>query len=95
MNKLFVCNQGKYRSRTAVELFRGKFAGLFSDENKLNKEDLEWADIVYVFEERHRSEINKLFPKEYLKKKILNLDIPDVYGFMDEELVGVLRGKVK
>ena len=48
MNKLFVCNLGKYRSRTAANIFGGKYAGVFVN---LKKEDLEWADIVYVFEE--------------------------------------------
>jgi predicted protein tyrosine phosphatase len=92
MNKLFVCNQGKYRSRTAANIFGGKFAGVFVN---LKKEDLEWADIVYVFEERQRSEIGRLFPEEYLKKRILNLEIPDVYGYMDRKLVDLLRGKLK
>ncbi|MBT5342917.1 phosphotyrosine protein phosphatase [Candidatus Woesearchaeota archaeon] len=91
MNKLFVCNLGKYRSRTAANIFGGKYAGVFVN---LKKEDLEWADIVYVFEERQRSEIGKQFPTQYLKKRILNLDISDVYGYMDDKLVDVLRRKL-
>ena len=91
MNKLFVCNLGKYRSRTAANIFGGKYAGVFVN---LKKEDLEWADIVYVFEERQRSEIGKQFPTQYLKKRILNLDISDVYGYMDRKLVDVLRRKL-
>ena len=93
MNKLFVCNQGKYRSKTAVELFGGKCVGLYSEEG-LNVKDLQWADIVYVFEEEQRSEIASRFPREYLNKRILNLDIEDVYGYMDEKLVRELRGKL-
>ena len=91
MNKLFVCNLGKYRSRTAATLFGGRCAGVFTG---LKEEDLEWADIVYVMEEHQRSEIGKQFPAQYLKKRILNLDIPDIYGYMDSELVGVLRRKL-
>ena len=91
MNKLFVCNQGKYRSRTAASLFGGRFKGVYVN---LKKEDLEWADIVYVFEEQQRTEIGKQFPREYLNKRILNLDIEDVYGYMDEKLVRELRGKL-
>ena len=93
MNKLFVCNQGKYRSRTAAALFDGKCAGLYS-VRKLSAKDLDRADIIYVFEEEQRSEIGKRFPKEYLKKRILNLNIPDIYGYMDDKLVDVLRRKV-
>jgi len=92
MNKLFVCNQGKYRSRTAASLFGGKYAGVFVN---LKKEDLEWADVVYVFEERQRSEIGRKFPTQYLKKRILNLEIPDIYGYMDRKLVDVLKRKMK
>ena len=92
MNKLFVCNQGKYRSKTAAKLFGGRFAGVYVN---LKKEDLKWADVVYVFEEEQRSLIAEKFPTEYLKKRILNLDIADVYGYMDEKLVGELRGKLK
>ena len=92
MNKLFVCNQGKYRSRTASALFGGKYAGVFVN---LKKEDLEWADVVYVFEERQRSEIGRKFPTQYLKKRILNLEIPDIYGYMDRKLVDVLRRKLE
>ena len=90
MNKLFVCNQGKYGSRTAATLFNGRYVGLYSSK-KLKSEDLEWADIVYVFEELQRSEIAKRFPKEYLKKRILNLDIADIYGYMDKKLVDKLK----
>ena len=92
MNKRFVCNQGKYRSRTAVSLFGGRFAGVYTN---LKKEDLDWADIVYVFEEEQRTEIGKRFPREYMQKKILNLEIADVYGYMNERLVGILKRKVK
>ena len=92
MNKLFVCNQGKYRSRTAATIFGGKCAGVFTG---LKEEDLQWADIVYVMEEHQRSEIGKLFPKEYLNNRIINLQIPDIYGYMDSELVDVLRRKLK
>ena len=91
MNLLFVCNQGKYRSRTAAELFGGRFAGVF---NGLKEEDLQWADVVYVFEEHQRTEIGKQFPAQYLNKRILNLDIPDNYGYMNAKLVDVLRRKL-
>jgi len=91
MNKLFVCNQGKYRSRTAATLFGGKFKGVYVN---LKKEDLAWADIVYIFEEEQGNLIAERFPKEYLKKKILNLDIKDVYGYMNEKLVIIIKDKI-
>jgi len=46
-------------------------------------------------EDWQRKTIGEKFPKEYMKKKIINLDIPDRYYFMDEELVKVLKEKIK
>ena len=100
MKLLFVCNANLYRSPTAAEIFKDKHetksAGLSElAKIKVSKEILEWADKVYVMEEWMRGEIAKRFPEEYMKKKIINLDIPDVYGFMQDGLVKLLKGKVK
>lgn len=96
MNLLFVCNQGQNRSRTAEFLFRDKFstksAGLFN--NLLTEQQLKWADIVFVMEEFQRTEIGQRFPKEYLKKRIINLDIPDTYYFQQPELIEILKPKI-
>ncbi|NQV91887.1 hypothetical protein HQ489_05425, partial [Candidatus Woesearchaeota archaeon] len=91
-HKLFVCNQGENRSKTAVTLFGGRCVGIYTN---LTKEDLDWADIVYVFEEDQRTEIGKRFPEEYLQKKILNLDIPDIYSYMNPKLVLELKKKMR
>jgi len=96
MNLLFVCNQGQNRSRTAAELFKDNFdtqyAGLFN--NLLTSEQLGWADIVFVMEDFQRGEIGKRFPKEYMKKRIINLDVPDTYYFNQPELIDVLKPKI-
>ena len=46
-------------------------------------------------EQHQRKWISERFPKEYLKKKILCLEIPDVYGRGQEELKKELIKKVK
>ena len=97
MKILFVCNQGENRSATAADIFKDRyktdFAGIY---NKLpNKGSLEWADIIIVMEEHQRAEISKKYPDQYLKKKILCLDIPDVYYYMQPELVKILEEKIK
>ena len=97
---LFICTLNLQRSPTAAEIFKDKYdtksAGV-ADTAKvpLTSELLNWADVVFVMEEGHRKFISEKFPKEYLKKKIINLDIPDMYYFMDEGLVKVLKEKVK
>ena len=99
MNILFVCNQGKYRSKTAQELFAKKHntesAGIYSEENPLTKEKINQAEIIFVMEEHQRKEIAKRFPKEYMTKKIICLNIKDVYQYNDEDLKKELREKVE
>jgi len=97
---LFICTLNLQRSPTAEKIFKDKYdtksAGV--DETAkapLTSSLLEWADVVFVMEDWHRKFISEKFPKEYLKKKIINLDIPDMYYFMNEELVKVLKEKVE
>ena len=82
MNVLFICNQNLNRSKTAEEIFKGKFktksAGLYN-EKPLTEKQLAWADLVVVMEDAQRAEIAKRFPKLYMQKRILSFGIPDVY----------------
>ena len=96
MKVLFVCNQNENRSKTAEELFKGKFntrsAGLYN-ESPVSEEELSWSDVIVVMEEVQREEIGKRFPKLYMKKRVVSLDIPDVYHYGQPELVKVLKSK--
>ncbi len=98
MNVLFICNQNQNRSKKAQDLFSDKFntqsAGLYNS-NPVNEKQLSWADVVVVMEDNQRSEIAKRFPKQYLQKRILSLDIPDIYDYQDSKLIGVLNDKMK
>jgi|SRR3989338_2528815 len=97
MKVLFVCNQNKNRSKTAEELFRGKFqtksAGLYN-EKPLTEKELSWADLVVVMEDSQREEIAKRFPKHYLQKRILSLNVPDIYQYGQQELKNKLKLKL-
>jgi len=94
MNILFICNQGKNRSKTAAQLFSGRFrtasAGLYSD-TPVSESQLDQADIIIVMEEWHRREIGRRFPTLYLQKRILVLGIPDIYRYGQLELVRLLQ----
>lgn len=98
MKLLFVCNQNKHRSRTAEELFKGEFetksAGLYN-ERPVTEEELTWADIIIVMEERQREELSKRFPKQYLQKRILSLNIEDIYQYNQPELIEELKNKIQ
>ena len=95
---LFVCNQNQNRSKTAEELFQDTFttrsAGLYN-KHPITEEQLAWADVVVVMEDAQRSELAKRFPKQYLHKRIVSLDVPDVYSYNQPELVEVLKLKVE
>lgn len=97
MKVLFICNQNQNRSKTAEELFSDRFetksAGLYN-EKPVTVKQLQWADAVIVMEEEQRRELSKRFPKLYMQKHILSLDIPDVYHYNQPELIEILKGKI-
>ena len=98
MKVLFICNQNQNRSKTAEEIFKDKFetksAGLYN-EKPVSEKQLSWADMIIVMEDKQRAEIAKRFPKLYIQKKILSLDIPDVYYYNDSELIYLLKSKME
>ncbi len=100
MNILFVCSKNKWRSRTAETIFQNNTAHHFksagTDENariKLNEKHLQWAEIIFVMETRHKQIIKQKFLTK-LTAKIIVLDIPDEYQYMDEELILTLTTAV-
>lgn len=98
MRILFVCNQGKHRSRTAAEMFCKEFeteyAGLYS-EKPVTEEQIQRADVIVVMDDEQRSEIAKRFPGQYMLKRIVSLDIADVYRHNQPELVDALKYKME
>jgi len=97
MKVLFVCNQNQNRSKTAEHIFKGRFktksAGLYNTKPVTEKQ-ISWADMVIVMEKSQRAEIAKRFPKQYMQKRILSLDIPDVYHYAQHELIEILNSKI-
>ncbi|GGB81516.1 protein-tyrosine-phosphatase [Marinobacterium zhoushanense] len=101
MNLLFVCSENRLRSPTGEEVFSAYEginaigAGTNNDADTPVSGDLiEWADIIFVMENKHRNKISKKY-KDLLKgKKLVCLDIPDNYDRMDPVLVRLLESKV-
>jgi len=97
MKVLFVCNQNQNRSKTAAVIFKGRFntksAGLYCNK-PLTAKQLSWSNVVIVMEDEQGDEIAKRFPKEYMQKRILSLEIPDIYHFNEPKLVKVLKAKI-
>lgn len=98
---LFICSKNKWRSLTAEKIFDGingydvRSAG--TEENariKVTAGHIGWADVIFVMEKKHSRRIRDRFEEVSYNKKIICLDIPDDYGFMDEELVEILKSRV-
>lgn len=99
-NILFVCTINRMRSATAHRIYEGderfivKSAG--TDKNAvvvLSLGLLEWANAIVVMEKEHRNFIRKHYPEIYNIKKIVCLYIPDLYDYMQPELVSMLKDK--
>jgi len=98
---LFVCSANKLRSPTAEHIFstwpdvETDSAGLnASAEQQLSTEPVEWADIIFVMEKAHRNKLSTKFRKYLKGKRVICLDIPDDYDFMDPDLVRLLEARV-
>lgn len=56
---------------------------------------LEWADVILFADRGHYSVCKNLFPEYIENTDNYVLAIPDKYGYMDEELVGIIENKLK
>jgi protein-tyrosine phosphatase len=101
VNFLFVCSRNQWRSPTAEAIYKNrsginaKSAGTEpSARIRLNSKNIEWADIIFVMEKKHKQRILENFTSVSAGKKIIILDIPDEFKFMDKELIEEIQSKV-
>jgi predicted protein tyrosine phosphatase len=98
---LFVCSRNRLRSPTAEQVFLQQgietdSGGLSPDADVvLSADQVEWAELIFVMEKRHRALLSKRFGKVLSGKRVICLDIPDNYSFMQPELVTLLEKKVR
>lgn len=100
LNLLFICSRNQWRSPTAeavyknVEGVNARSAGTEpAARARVSAKMLEWADIVFVMEQKHKIGLKQLFP-EIEPHQLVVLDIPDEYQYMDEELVEMIKDSV-
>jgi predicted protein tyrosine phosphatase len=98
---LFICSQNRLRSPTAEQVFSSwpgvetDSAGLNADATViLSTEQIEWASLIFVMEKSHKNKLSKKFRSHFKNKRIICLDIPDEYEFMQPELIRLLEAKV-
>ncbi len=98
---LFLCSKNKLRSPTAEAIFSGyenwevTSAGISNDADvHVSLEDIEWADFIFVMENIHKKKLNHKFGKSIKSQKVISLNIPDNYKYMDIKLIEILKLKV-
>ena len=98
---LFVCSRNQWRSPTAEKVFDGLnglqacSAGTEDGARiKVTAGHIGWADIVFVMEKKHLRRLQDKFPEELTDKRVVCLNIPDDYQFMQPELITLLQAAV-
>ncbi|MEO9215808.1 MAG: low molecular weight protein tyrosine phosphatase family protein [Rhodanobacter sp.] len=97
---LFLCSRNRLRSPTAERVFGAwpdlevDSAGLADDaEVPLSAEQLDWAELIFVMEAAQRRRLQARHRARLKGKRIICLDIPDCYSFMQPELIALLLKK--
>jgi predicted protein tyrosine phosphatase len=102
VNVLFVCSRNQWRSPTAEKVF-ARYPGISvrsagtspNARRHISVEDVRWADLILVMEEKHKSRLVAEFTRLAVDKRIYVLDIADDYKYMDAELVQQLKDAVE
>ena len=98
---LFICSKNRWRSPTAEKVFDGvdgiqaRSAGTEPGARiKVTAGHIGWADIVFVMEKKHLRRLQEKFLDELIGKRVVCLNIPDDFQFMQPELVTLLHAVV-
>jgi predicted protein tyrosine phosphatase len=98
---LFICGKNKLRSPTAEAVFSSwediatDSAGVNADADTVVSQDqIHWSDIIFVMEDSHRAKLAKKFPSALKDKRVVCLNIPDEFDYMQPDLVSMLEAKV-
>ncbi|WP_426670013.1 low molecular weight protein tyrosine phosphatase family protein [Mucilaginibacter sp. McL0603] len=95
-NLLFICSKNQWRSPTAELLFKdhpihtARSAGTSDKARiKVSQKIIDWADVIFVMEGKHRDIIRQRF--NFADQTIIVLDMADDYQFGDAELIDILK----
>lgn len=101
-NLLFICSKNQWRSPTAEGLFKNhpvhkaRSAGTSDKARiKINAKLLQWADVVFVMERKHKQLLQQRFGEGINQKEVVVLDIEDNYQYNDPELIAYLTTALK
>ncbi len=98
---LFICSMNQWRSPTAEQVYRD-YAGVNvrsrgtsqSARRTVTADDLKWADLIFVMENKQKSRLESDYPGDLRYKELYMLDIPDIYKYMDPDLIDEITASV-
>jgi len=61
----------------------------------VSPELIAWADLIFVMENDHKVKLSTRFKAHLAGKRVISLNIPDKYRYMDPALVKLLHTKVR
>jgi len=100
-NLLFICSRNQWRSPTAEKVWRThpnyhtRSAGTSPKVKRaVSPQDIAWADKIFVMEKKHKQRLLAKFANLLKYKTVHVLDIPDIYSYMDLELIEELQRSV-
>jgi predicted protein tyrosine phosphatase len=95
---LFLCRQNRCRSATAERIFAKdplldvRSAGTSHDALvHVNERMLEWADAIFTMDDDQQRSLEQQFQGHAALQRLICLQIPDTYTFLDPELVRLLE----
>jgi predicted protein tyrosine phosphatase len=98
---LFLCRQNRRRSPTAERLFCKRpdldvrSAGTSADAlARVNQQMLDWADRIFIMDEQQRQSLQRRFHGHPALERLICLDIPDDFVFLQPQLVELLHARV-
>jgi len=100
-NIIFICSRNQWRSPTGEQVWKKhpklnvRSAGTSPGAKRtVSAKDVQWADVIFVMEEKHKNRLKAQFTRLVNHKDIQVLDIPDEYQYMDSELVEIMEQTV-
>ena len=98
---LFICRVNRHRSATAERIFCKRAdldvrsAGTSEDALvRVSQRMLEWADLIFTMDGLQRQALERMFPSHPALDRLICLDIPDDFTFLDPVLVKLLEERV-
>jgi predicted protein tyrosine phosphatase len=98
---LFICSRNQLRSLTAERVYQGfpgyavKSAGTSPTARiRVNEGHIGWADIIFVMEKKHARMLREKFGEALDRKRVICLNIPDDYRYMEPALIDELKAKL-